>query len=63
LLFESLGGDEGAHMDVDGKIVKITLKESNVLVDGHEIIIWKILTESNFNLLCDELKKERNKCL
>ena len=48
-------------MDVDGKIVDIIPRERNVFLDGHEIVIWNILTESNFNLLCDDLgKRERN---
>ena len=50
-----------AHMDVDGKIVNITLKELNVLLDGQAITVWNILGEREFYLLCGELEqKERD---
>ena len=48
-------------MDLDGKIVNITRKELNALLDGQLITVWNILGEREFYLLCDELEqKERN---
>ena len=56
LLFEPTG-----VMDLDGKIVNITLKELNALLDGQAIIIWNILGEREFYLICGELEqKKRN---
>ena len=48
-------------MDLDGKIVNITLKDLNALLDGQAIIIWNILGEREFYLICGELEqKKRN---
>ena len=61
LFFEPTQMMDLAHMDLDSRIVNITLKELNALLDGQAIIIWNILGEREFYLICGELEqKKRN---
>ena len=61
LLFEPTEVMKIAHMDVDGKIVNITLKELNVLLNGQAITVWNIFGEREFYLVCGELEQKQKK--